>query len=39
MLTGYDFPFALIEEEVGIDMILVGDSLGMAVYGISGTTG
>jgi 3-methyl-2-oxobutanoate hydroxymethyltransferase len=38
MLTAYDFPFADIEEEIGIDMILCGDSLGMTVYGFSGTT-
>ncbi|MBU1745936.1 MAG: 3-methyl-2-oxobutanoate hydroxymethyltransferase [Proteobacteria bacterium] len=38
MLTAYDFPFAGIEEEIGIDMILCGDSLGMTVYGFSGTT-
>ncbi|MCL2669416.1 MAG: 3-methyl-2-oxobutanoate hydroxymethyltransferase [Syntrophaceae bacterium] len=38
MLTGYDFPFALIEDEAGIDMILCGDSLGNTVYGFYGTT-
>ena len=38
MLTAYDFPFADIEEEIGIDIILCGDSLGMTVYGFSGTT-
>jgi 3-methyl-2-oxobutanoate hydroxymethyltransferase len=38
MLTAYDFPFADIEEEIGIDMILCGDSLGMTVYGFTGTT-
>jgi len=38
MLTAYDFPLAGIEEEIGIDMILCGDSLGMTVYGFSGTT-
>jgi len=37
MLTAYDFPIASIEEEVGIDIILCGDSLGMTVYGFSGT--
>jgi 3-methyl-2-oxobutanoate hydroxymethyltransferase len=37
MLTAYDFPFADIEEEVGVDIILCGDSLGMTVYGFSGT--
>jgi 3-methyl-2-oxobutanoate hydroxymethyltransferase len=38
MLTAYDFPIAAIEEEIGIDIILCGDSLGMTVYGFSGTT-
>jgi len=38
MLTAYDFPIANIEEEIGIDIILCGDSLGMTVYGFSGTT-
>ena len=38
MLTAYDFPIADIEEEIGIDMILCGDSLGMTVYGFTGTT-
>ena len=36
-LTGYDYPTALFEEQAGIDMILVGDSLGMCVYGYPGT--
>ncbi|MDA8124413.1 MAG: 3-methyl-2-oxobutanoate hydroxymethyltransferase [Deltaproteobacteria bacterium] len=38
MLTAYDFPCALLEDEVGIDIILCGDSLGNTVYGFSGTT-
>jgi 3-methyl-2-oxobutanoate hydroxymethyltransferase len=37
MLTAYDFPIATIEDEIGVDMILCGDSLGMTVYGFSGT--
>jgi len=37
MITGYDYPMAVIEEEVGIDIILVGDSLGMTVYGYDST--
>jgi 3-methyl-2-oxobutanoate hydroxymethyltransferase len=37
MLTAYDFPIANIEDEIGIDIILCGDSLGMTVYGFSGT--
>ena len=36
-LTGYTYPVAAFEEQVGIDMILVGDSLGMCVYGYPGT--
>jgi 3-methyl-2-oxobutanoate hydroxymethyltransferase len=37
MLTAYDFPTAQIVDEAGIDMILVGDSLGMVVQGLSST--
>ncbi len=36
-LTAYDYPTASFEAQAGIDMILVGDSLGMCVYGYSGT--
>jgi 3-methyl-2-oxobutanoate hydroxymethyltransferase len=36
-ITAYDFPIAQFAEKAGIDMILVGDSLGMVVYGYSGT--
>ena len=32
-LTAYDFPFARIADEAGVDLILVGDSLGMVVQG------
>lgn len=38
MLTAYDFPMADLENEIGIDMILCGDSLGNTVYGFSSTT-
>ncbi|MDD5101117.1 MAG: 3-methyl-2-oxobutanoate hydroxymethyltransferase [Syntrophales bacterium] len=36
-LTSYDFPTAQFAEAAGLDMILVGDSLGMCVYGYPGT--
>lgn len=36
-LTAYDYPTAQFAEEAGIDMLLVGDSLGMCVYGYKDT--
>jgi len=36
-LTAYDYPTALFAEAAGMDMLLVGDSLGMCVYGYEGT--
>jgi len=36
-MTAYDFVTAQLAEEAGMDMLLVGDSLGMAVYGYPGT--
>lgn len=36
-VTAYDFPTASFVEEAGMDMILVGDSLGMVVLGYQGT--
>jgi 3-methyl-2-oxobutanoate hydroxymethyltransferase len=36
-LTAYDYPTATFAEAAGLDMLLVGDSLGMCVYGYSGT--
>src|SRR4030067_1091358 len=33
MLTCYDYPTAYFQEQAGIDMILVGDSLGMTMLG------
>ncbi len=38
MLTAYDFPSAQLVDASGIDMILVGDSLGMVVLGYDSTT-
>lgn len=37
MLTAYDFPSAKLAEAAGVDMILVGDSLGMVVLGYDST--
>lgn len=36
-LTAYDFPTAQFAQAAGLDMLLVGDSLGMCVYGYPGT--
>ena len=37
MLTAYDFPFARIFDNAGVDVMLVGDSLGMVVQGADST--
>ena len=36
-LTAYDYPTAQFAEAAGLDMLLVGDSLGMCVYGYKNT--
>jgi len=36
-LTAYDFPSAQLVDEAGVDIILVGDSLGMVVLGYENT--
>jgi 3-methyl-2-oxobutanoate hydroxymethyltransferase len=36
-LTGYDYPTAYLQEQAGVDMILVGDSLGMTMLGYEST--
>ena len=37
MVTAYDYPFGLMADEAGVDMALVGDSLGMVVLGLDST--
>ncbi len=37
-LTCYDASFALVEDRAGVDVVLVGDSLGMVLHGGATTT-
>ncbi len=37
MMTAYDYPSAVLAEEAGVDLILVGDSLGNVVLGYDTT--
>lgn len=37
MMTAYDYPSARLCQEAGVDIILVGDSLGMVVLGLDST--
>ena len=37
MVTAYDFAFARLLDEAGVDLLLVGDSLGMVVQGLPTT--
>ena len=37
-LTCYDASFALVEDRAGVDLVLVGDSLGMVLHGQTTTT-
>jgi 3-methyl-2-oxobutanoate hydroxymethyltransferase len=39
VLTAYDYPTARMLDDAGVDLILVGDSLGMVVLGLPDTTG
>lgn len=37
MLSTYDYPFARFADQAGVDIILVGDSLGMVILGYDNT--
>jgi 3-methyl-2-oxobutanoate hydroxymethyltransferase len=38
MVTAYDYPSALVAEEAGVDIVLVGDTAAMVVLGYDATT-
>jgi 3-methyl-2-oxobutanoate hydroxymethyltransferase len=37
MVTAYDATFAALADEAGVDVVLVGDSVGMVVQGVPNT--
>ena len=37
MITAYDYPTALLVDKSDVDMVLVGDSVGMVVHGFEST--
>ncbi len=37
MVTAYDYPFGLLAAEAEVDIVLIGDSVGMVVMGLEGT--
>ena len=37
MVTAYDATFAALADEAGVDVVLVGDSMGMVVQGVPNT--
>ncbi len=37
MVTAYDYAFARLVDRAGVDMVLVGDSVGMVVHGLEST--
>src|SRR5687768_5553052 len=37
MVTAYDYPSAVLAEKAEVDLVLVGDSLGMVVHGFETT--
>ena len=39
MVTAYDYSMARLVDQAGVDMVLVGDSLGMVVLGEESTVG